>query len=71
MGGTILKDRITVLLLLIWKEQKKEAISNLPIKKFKKLLPVTYIDNKLTWMTSQLFEEELRKCGVNFFFHYD
>lgn len=67
VGGKLSKERITVLvaanmsgtekrkLLVIGKSKNPRCFKNI------KQLPVTYKANKSAWMTSQIFEEELRK----------
>lgn len=66
-GGKLAKDRLTVLLcanmngtdkrkpLVIGKSQKPRCFKNV------KTLPVQYHANKKSWMTSSIFEEEIRK----------
>lgn len=67
VGGKLSKERITVLvaanmsgtekrkLLVIGKSKNPRCFKNI------KQLPVTYKANKSAWMTSQIFEEEVRK----------
>ncbi|XP_061704502.1 tigger transposable element-derived protein 4-like [Cydia pomonella] len=67
VGGKLSKERITVLvaanmsgtekrkLLVIGKSKNPRGFKNI------KQLPVTYKANKSAWMTSQIFEEEVRK----------
>lgn len=67
IGGKLAKERITVLvaanmtgsvkrkLLVIGKSKNPRCFKNI------KHLPVNYKANKCAWMTSQLFEEEIRK----------
>ncbi|CAH0726455.1 unnamed protein product, partial [Brenthis ino] len=67
VGGKLSKERITVLvaanisgtekrkLLVIGKWKNPRCFKNI------KQLPVTYKANKSAWMTSQIFEEEVRK----------
>ncbi|KAJ2948731.1 hypothetical protein O0L34_g7989 [Tuta absoluta] len=67
VGGKLSKERITVLvaanmdgtekrkLMVIGKSKNPRCFKNI------KKLPVTYKANKSAWMTSQLFEEEVRK----------
>lgn len=67
IGGKLSKERITVLvaanmtgsvkrkLLVIGKSKSPRCFKNI------KRLPVNYKANKSAWMTSQIFEEELRK----------
>ncbi|CAH0725646.1 unnamed protein product, partial [Brenthis ino] len=67
VGGKLSKERITVLvaanmsgtekrkLLVIGKSKSPRCFKNI------KQLPVTYKANKSAWMTSQIFEEEVRK----------
>lgn len=67
VGGKLSKERITVLvaanmsgtekrkLLVIGKSKNPRCFKNI------KQLPVTYKANKSAWMTSQFFEEEVRK----------
>lgn len=67
IGGKLSKERITVLvaanmngtekrkLLVIGKSKNPRCFKNI------KQLPVTYKANKSAWMTSQFFEEEVRK----------
>lgn len=67
IGGKLTKERITVLvaanmtgsikrkLLVIGKSKNPRCFKNI------KRLPVNYRSNKSAWMTSQIFEEEIRK----------
>lgn len=66
-GGKLAKDRLTVLLcanmdgtdkrklLVIGKSQNPRCFKNV------KVLPVNYRANKKAWMTSSIFEEEIRR----------
>ncbi|KAJ0173757.1 hypothetical protein K1T71_010906 [Dendrolimus kikuchii] len=56
--GKLSKEHISVHLMVIGKSKNPRCFKN--IKKF----PVTYKANKSAWMTSQLFEEEVRKWDV-------
>lgn len=71
VGGKMSKERITVLvaanmsgtvkrkLLVIGKSKNPRCFKHI------KRLPVTYKANKSAWMTSQLFEEEVRKWDAD------
>jgi hypothetical protein len=72
IGGKLSKERITVLvaanmtgtvkrkLLVIGKSKNPSCFKNI------KRLPVTYKANKSAWMTSTIFEEEIRKWDSEF-----
>ncbi|XP_054720508.1 tigger transposable element-derived protein 4-like [Uloborus diversus] len=71
-GGKMSKDRLTVLvganadgseklpLLVIGKSKNPRCFKNV------KSLPVNYKSNKKSWMTSELFEEYVRKLDLSF-----